>query len=213
MRRNYGRNTTSQTKHFFLIAAVLGAVLSIAQAATVEWYFLGSYPPTSLEIAPAAPTIADTISFIAPANGETYLNSFAAADAFGNPLISVDFTNRTVDVTFTARLDEAVPNIVLLVNGVNGQLGPLQAGTWTFNILTNSYTFTVSGPPIGIALTGDHVVISWTALASIYALQVTTNFSSGNWSNVTNGITIDGTNCFFRSTATSQASFYRLRQQ
>jgi hypothetical protein len=190
----------------------------MASAATVEWHYVGLPTPiiplpTSLVISPAAPTITNTINFIAPANGEVYLNAIAAADAFGNPLISVDFTNQIVDVTFTAHLDEPIPDFAAPVCGVNGQFGPLDAGTWTFNILTNSYTFTVSGPPIGIARAGDQVVISWTALASIYALQVTTNLSNESWSNVTNGITTDGTNCFFSSSVTSQATFYRLRRQ
>jgi hypothetical protein len=164
-------------------------------------------------ISPAAPTIADTISFIAPVNGEVYLNGNAAADFYGNPLISVDFTNRTVAVTFTARLDEPIPNIVFPVSGVNGQFGPVDAGTWVFNVVTNSYTFTVSGPPLGIALTGVQVVLSWMALASIYALQVTTNLSTGSWSDVTNGITTNGTNCLFTTVVSSQAAFYRLRQE
>jgi hypothetical protein len=218
MRREYGRNTKRQTLHYFLCAAVLCVAFSFTQAATVEWYFLGTYPtaappPTSFVIAPATPTIADTISFIAPANGDVYLNGNAAADAYGNPLISVDFTNRTIAVTFTAHLDEAIPNIVWPVSGVNGQFGPLDAGTWTFDVVTNSYTFNVSGPPLGIALAGNQIVLSWTDLASIYALQVTTNLSAGSWIDVTNGITTNGTNCLFTTAASSQTAFYRLRQQ
>src|SRR5271169_3738997 len=97
MRREFNSHTGRQTSRRFLCAAVLCVAFSITKAATVEWCFLGDYPPvapppSSFVIVPAAPTIADNISFIAPANGEVYLNDIAAADAFGNPLISVDST-------------------------------------------------------------------------------------------------------------------------
>ena len=218
MKRDYGKKSKRQTMHYFLCAATLGVVISVAQAATVKWYYLGTYPtpgppPATFVISPSGPTIADAISFIAPVNGKIYLNSEAAADFYGDPIIAVDFTDRTVSVTFTARLDEPIPDVAAPVSGVNGQVGPLDAGTWVFNIVTNSYTFTVAGPPLGIARAGDQVVLSWTALASTYALQVATNLSSGSWIDVTNGITTNGTNCLYTTAGSSQSVFYRLRQE
>jgi hypothetical protein len=198
--------------------AILGVAFSFAQAATVEWHFLGTAPPfaplpSSFVTSPAAPTITDTISFIAPANGESYLNAYAAADAYGNPVISVDSTNRIVSVTFTAPLNEAIPQIVLLVGGVDGQCGPLDGGSWVFNILTNSYTFTVAGPALGIAPAGDRVVLSWSALGSNYVLQAASDVAAGSWSNITNGITTNGTGYVFTKTISSQTAYYRLKQQ
>jgi hypothetical protein len=159
------------------------------------------------------------INFVAPADGKVYLNPIAAAVAAGLPLIAVNSTNRVVSVTFTAPVHEIVPNYALLASGVDGQFGPLNAGTWTFQILTNSYTFTVTdaptppAPSMGIALAGDQVVVSWPTLASNYVLQSTTDLATGRWSNITNGITITGTNYVFTNSMSGQAGFFRIQEQ
>ncbi len=155
-------------------AIVAGAT---TQTATAEWHSLESLGlpsmelliPTSLALSPATPTITNRISFVSPANGLTYLNSIAAEAEFGAPLISVDSTNRTITVTFTPPLDEAIPQIVFPAGGVDGEFGPLAAGTWTFQVLTNSYTFTVAGgSPLAIAPVGKQIVVSWPTAATNY---------------------------------------------
>ena len=55
MKRDYGKKSKRQTMHYFLCAAILGVVLSVAQAATVKWYDLGTYPISSLLILPTEP--------------------------------------------------------------------------------------------------------------------------------------------------------------
>jgi hypothetical protein len=98
-----------------------------------------------LLITPATPATTDLINFIAPADGEGGVNACWASAQYGTPLISVDPNSRIVTVTFSPPPAEAVcPFIVALVSGVDGQFGPLNPGTWTFKILTNSYTFTVN---------------------------------------------------------------------
>jgi hypothetical protein len=203
-----------------LCAAILGVACTTAPAAMVEWHLLGappSSPPSSLVLSPAAPTTADTISFIAPTDGEGGFNAMEAAALYGNPLISVDSINRIVTVTFTAPVGGPIPLFALPVGGVDGRFGPLGAGTWVFKILTNSYTFIVAGPPVGpplgIAPAGHQLVMSWTASASNYVLQASTDLSSGSWTNVTSGITTDGTTCFFTSAVSNRAAFFRLKSQ
>ena len=216
MRSEFDMSGRGRSALGLICAAILGVACWSAQAAMVEWHFLGyeppfATPPSSLVISPAAPTIADTISFVAPADGEGGFNDMEASDEYGEPLISVDSVNRIVTVTFSPPEDWPVPMIVMEVGGVDGQFGPLGAGTWVFNILTNSYTFTVTGPPVGIAPAGKQVVMSWTALASNYVLQASADLSSGSWTNVTSGITTDGTHYFFSSAASNQAAFFRIK--
>jgi hypothetical protein len=137
----------------------------------------------------------------------------------------VDSTNQTISVTFSAPTDYPIPDVAFPVSGVSGQFGPVTGGTWTFyvvtnivldsvtNLVTNAYTFTVAGPPLGIAATSSNLVITWKNLAGFYALQSTTDLTSGNWSHVTNGITTDGTNYVFSGAITNRAAYFRLQQQ
>jgi hypothetical protein len=221
------RNGRRQATLGFLCGAIFCVVFSSTLAATVEWHMIGdppsaSVPPTNLVISPAAPVAGETISFVAPSDGKIYDNAQAAADICGNPLISVDPNNYMVTVTFTAAQDDPIPG-PLLVSGVDGQFGPLLAGTWCFQVLSNSgallfsSTFTVTGPPVppslGIALAGNQVVLIWPALATNYVLQTATDLSSGIWSSLTNGIAISGTNCVFTNATSSQAAYFRLQEQ
>jgi uncharacterized repeat protein (TIGR03803 family) len=82
---------------------------------------------------------------------------------------------------------------------------------------TNGYgaVFALSlpvSPSVGITTAGDKIVLSWPTNASSFTLQYITNFSSGNWSNVTSGIIILGTNYTFTNTVNGEATFFRLKQ-
>jgi uncharacterized repeat protein (TIGR03803 family) len=59
----------------------------------------------------------------------------------------------------------------------------------------------------------NQVVISWPISALTYALQTSTSLASGSWSNITNGITTNGTNNVFTITASGPAAYFRLQQQ
>jgi hypothetical protein len=224
MRCEFGILVKRQAALRWLCAALFCVDFSTAPAATVQWYVIGDPPhqlplPSSFVTTPSAPTTSDTISFVAPTDGKVYLNSIAAAVSCGNPIISVDSTNRIVAVTFTAPLDEAIPNVAILVSGINGQFGPLGAGNWVFEVFTNSGSlalsnnFIVTGPRLGMALASNQVVLSWPAAASNYVLQAATDLSSGHWSNITNGITSNGTNYVFTSAISTQAAYFRLEEQ
>ena len=67
-------------------------------------------------------------------------------------------------------------------------------------------------PPIGITTAGNQFILSWPTNAAGFALQSITNLSAVNWSNVTSGITIVGTNYRFTNTINGKASFFRLKQ-
>jgi len=54
-------------------------------------------------------------------------------------------------------------------------------------------------------------VISWPSAATNYTLQTSTNLSSGNWSNITSGITTVSTNDVLSNNVNSKAGFFRLQ--
>jgi len=204
--------------------AILCSLFCSASAATVEWHYLGTpsedqAPPNSLVITPAAPNSTNNISFVAPIDGKKYLNSIAAGDACGNPIISVVSNSHLITVTFTPRLDEFIPNYAALVSGIDGKFGPLAAGTWGFEVFSNSgalissNSFTVTGPVLGIELAGNQVILSWPALTSNYVLQTATDLSSGSWRNITNGIANNGASFIFTNSIANQTAYFRLQEQ
>jgi hypothetical protein len=231
MARGVDKKFKGQAVFRFLCAAIAGTVFTNAFGQTVGWYPLeleGPFgpPPASFVIAPTNPTSADTINFVAPAwGGAVFLNSTAADDMDGVPGISLNSTSQTISVTFSAATDYPIPQIAYPVSGVDGQFGPIAGGTWTFNVVTNivmddvtnlvtnAYPFTVTGPPLGIVATSSNLVITWKNLAGLYGLQSTTDLKSGNWSNVTNGITTDGTNYVFNGAMNNHSAYFRLQQQ
>jgi hypothetical protein len=94
---------------------------------------------------PANPTTTNVISFVAPTDGKIYLNDCMASVANGNPALTVDSTNQTITVSFSAPVTNVFcPAFVAPVSGVDGQFGPLSAGTWVLDILQNTYPFSVA---------------------------------------------------------------------
>jgi uncharacterized repeat protein (TIGR03803 family) len=66
---------------------------------------------------------------------------------------------------------------------------------------------------LGITPSGNQVVISWPTWAPNYGLQVTTNLSSGIWSNIISVTNTVGGNYVFTNAVSSQAAFFRLSSQ
>jgi hypothetical protein len=198
----------------FLCASILCAAFSGGMGATVEWHTLVYVLPfpRSFVMEPADPTTTNTVSFFSPANGREYINAADAESVYGIPLISVDSTNFTISVTFTPPTDGPVPQIVMPVKGVDGQFGPLAPGTWSFQILDQTNTFTVvAAPALGITPAGNGFVLTWPAQLSNMALQVATDLSSGSWSTITNGISTNGNSCVFTNVPGGQSAFFRLQ--
>jgi len=207
-----------------ICAGVFYTTFWSALAASVEWHYIGdppaeTPPPSSFVITPAAPNSTNPIGFVAPIDGNVYLNAIEAADVCGNPIISVISNSHLITVTFTPRLDESIPNIAILDSGIDGKLGPLAAGSWGFEVFSNSgalissNAFTVTGPVLGIERAGNQVVLSWPALTSNYVLQATADLSSGSWRTITNGIANNGASFVFTNIIGSQTAYFRLQEQ
>jgi uncharacterized repeat protein (TIGR03803 family) len=75
------------------------------------------------------------------------------------------------------------------------------------------FSLSLPGPPaIGIVRDGNSVILSWPTNDASFALQSITNLSAVNWSNITSGITIAGTNFIFTNAINGKATFFRLKQ-
>jgi hypothetical protein len=111
-------------------------VSGVASAATVGWRSGETAPPT--QITPMSPTHLDTVSFTAAVGFGTYGNSCEANNDLGSPTISTNTAAREFTVEFTPR--PFPPNFCLMVylpvNGIEGELGQLDPGSWTL-IITN----------------------------------------------------------------------------
>jgi hypothetical protein len=70
----------------------------------------------------------------------------------------------------------------------------------------------ITGPPVTIIKSGANVIFSWPTNAGGFALQTTTNLSSGNWVTVTNPFTTIGTNVVFTNIISGKSAFFRLVQ-
>jgi hypothetical protein len=64
--------------------------------------------------------------------------------------------------------------------------------------------------PLQIALSSNYAVISWPSSATNIVLETTTNLSVGNWTRLTNGITLVNTNFVLTNNLGGGSAFYRL---
>jgi hypothetical protein len=69
-----------------------------------------------------------------------------------------------------------------------------------------------AGPQLTIIPSGNTVALYWPTSASGYTLQSTTNFSTGSWSSISNGIGTIGSYYAFTNATSGQAAFFRLKQ-
>jgi len=112
--------------------------------------------PVPLAIDPAAPTIADTISFTAPLDGKDHSNKWYAAKALlGRPVLAIDEADHTIHIHFDGVFSDICPEIYDPVIGAHGEFGPLVAGNWTlYNSHGESLAFTVTPEPGSLLLLG-----------------------------------------------------------
>jgi len=198
--------------------AVLCGGVSSASGGTIQWHLLRNVPPpAALVLTPASPTTTNLINFIAPTDGQVYANSCWASVSNGEPSISEDATNQTINVSFSPPLTNMVcPAIVVPVSGVDGSFGPLKAGTWTFNILQSSYAFTVTEAPVLLsirALTNSSSLrISWPVSGDTYALEFKDRLSFGNWQAVTNAPVTSSNSITVQIDSAPGTRFFRLRR-
>jgi hypothetical protein len=199
-------------------AAVLCGGLQPTSGDTVEWHIVTNRAPTTaFTLNPANATTTNIISFVAPTDGQMYDNSCFASRANGDPSISVDSTNQIVSVSFSPPVtNRACPLVILLVSGVDGEIGPLQPGAWTFNILGSSYSFTVAEAPLALSIepfaNASSFQISWSASGEPFVLEFSDGLSSATWQVVTNTpVTVSNRNTVSISSE-SGSRFFRLRR-
>jgi len=202
----------------FFYAAAFYVGQASASEAIVQWHVVTNGSPTvAFALIPANPTTTNVISFVAPTDGKAYINYCLAAVVNGNPAITVDVTNQIITVSFSPPpTNVACPEIVLPVDGVEGQFGPLTAGTWVFDILQNAYMFNVTEVPLLLsirALTNSSALqLEWPVSGDTFALEYNDNLAQGNWQAVTNPATILSNRNTVQIYADSVSRFFRLRQ-
>jgi len=199
-------------------AAALNAGQSSATDATVQWHrlSLGS-PPLGFALNPTNLTTTNTISFVTPTDGKIYANACFACVSCGSPAITIDTTNQTITVSFSAPLSNSVcPDIAAPVSGVDGQLGPLSAGTWVFGILQNAYPFSVAEAPLLLsiqALTNSSMFqLDWPVSGDTFVLEFKEGLAPGDWQAVTNPPTTSSNRNMVQIQSDSGSRFFRLRR-
>ena len=198
-------------------AAVLAEGPLNANGASIQWHYIGQgSPPLTFTLNPANLTTTNVISFVAPTDGKIYGNSCFASFANGNPAITVDSTNQTIMVSFSAPVTNVLcPLIVAPVSGVDGQFGPLSAGTWVFDILQNAYTFDVAEAPLALsiqAITNSSTFqLAWPVTGDLFVLEFKDGLAPGDWQVVTNPPTISGNLNTVVIHGDSGSRFFRLR--
>lgn len=199
-----------------LLTIAFSQCQSIASDPAINWHYVGEGPPvTEFILTPTNPTTLSVITFIAPADGSNYLNGCFAALKYGYPLIAVDPTNRTINVTFSAH-PSICPNFALPVSGLEGRVGPLTAGIWSINVaqrfpLLPSFSVELIRPPLSVqAGVGSSIELSWPISGEPYALESTDDLVSGNWQIVTNSPTLSSNTNTLQISADSGFRFFRL---
>src|ERR1035437_7798694 len=127
--------------------------------------------------------------------------------------LNTDGTGFTNLHSFTARSgasatnsDGAYPQAGLILSG-----NTLYGTAWSGGSSGYGTVFSLSLPlpSLNIALTGNQAVLFWSASATNYILQSTTNLSSPNWVTASDAVPVIA----FTVTNPSPARFFRLQQQ
>jgi hypothetical protein len=186
---------------------------------TVRWHPVtnGSPPTTAFALNPANPTTTNVISFVAPTDGKIYVNECSAAFDNGNPAIAVEITPRAIAVSFSAPITNVFcPTIVAPVSGVDGQFGPLGAGTWVFDILQNTYSFSVAEAPLPLSIqtitNSSAFQLGWPVSGDAFVLEFNDGLAPGNWQVVTNPPTTSSNLNTLLINVDSGSRFFRLRR-
>jgi uncharacterized repeat protein (TIGR03803 family) len=105
--------------------------------------------------------------------------------------------------------DGALPRGSLILSG-NTLYGTTVYGGSSGN--GTVFALSVPLPSLEITSAGSQIVLSWPTNATGFALQSTTNLTSGSWSNVTSGIATIGSNYVYTNTPSGTSGFFRLKQ-
>jgi hypothetical protein len=131
-----------------ITTVLLAALLSGPVLGADPTWISGTSGPVVWTLAPVSPTTSSTISFQGPLDVSSYGNSCVAqGNLGGTPKITVDTTNKNIDLWFQGPAPTTCTMIYMPVCGLQGTFGPLTAGKWTFRCTTLgvNLTFTVTG--------------------------------------------------------------------
>jgi len=131
---------------------ILCLISSQAFGASVTWIY-GQQPtrPSTWTVDPNNPGISDTITFSGPLD-LIYGNSCSASVSLGGtPQITVDHGNKEVELWLQGPAPDQCILIFQPVSGLQGDFGPLAAGSWTFKCTVPAIAFNLSftvGTPV-----------------------------------------------------------------
>ncbi len=134
-----------KTKNKLLLILISLCLSSVVSAAAPSWIY-GETGPSGWTIVPPNPGETDVISYSGPfwITPPYYGNScFAEADLGGTPMISVDSTNRIIELWFQGPAPTQCILIYQPVCGLQGNFGPLTSGNWTFRCTNPSLAFEI----------------------------------------------------------------------
>ncbi len=124
--------------------------------------------------------------------------------------VNTDGTGFTLLHNFTGGTDGTFPyaGLILFSNVLYGTAsGGGSSGNGTVFSL-GPVSSLLSPPPLSIASSGNQAVLFWSASATGYILQSTTNLTSPNWTTASDAVPVIA----FTVTNTSPARFFRLQQ-
>ncbi len=134
-----------KTRNKLLFILISLCFSSLVSAASPSWIY-GETGPSGWTINPPNPGGTDIISYSGPLGLISFLGNSCMAEAYlgGTPMISVDSTNKIIELWF----QEPAPTQCILIYqpvcGLQGTFGPLIPGNWTFKCTKPSIAFEIS---------------------------------------------------------------------
>ena len=139
-----------KTRNKLLFILISLCISFTAHAASPSWIY-GETGPSGWTINPPNPGETDVIFYSGPLGVITFLGNSCMAEAYlgGTPMISIDNTNKIVELWFQGPAPTQCILIYQPVCGLQGNFGPLTPGNWTFKCTKPSIAFeiqfTISG--------------------------------------------------------------------
>jgi hypothetical protein len=117
---------------------------TIVFAASPSWIY-GESGPGSWTINPPNPGQTDVISYSGPLGSIPFLGNSCMAEGYlgGTPMISIDNTNKIIELWFQGPAPTQCILIYQPVCGLQGTFGPLTPGNWTFRCTQPSIAFEI----------------------------------------------------------------------
>ncbi len=128
-----------RTRSLMILLCLISAQ---AFADSVTW-IAGVSPPTAWAVDPNHPGTSDTVAFSGPLSYVYSSDCTARGSLGGTPLVTVDTINREVTLSFVGPAPQECAAIWAPVCGLEGEIGPLSAGNWTFQSSSPQIPFSI----------------------------------------------------------------------